>query len=103
VGAATTREVNLTAGDRPLRIRAAFVDAHLLDALGVKAAEGRLFTTDETEVSQRWFPGSEPPPAAVAILSHELWRNAFGAVPMVGRTIEVDGRRREVIGIMPPR
>jgi putative ABC transport system permease protein len=102
VGAYTTREVNLTAADRPLRIRAAFVDAHLLDALGVRPAEGRLFSTTETEVSRPWFPGSEPPPAAVAILSHELWRNAFGGEPIVGRTIEVDGRRREVIGIMPP-
>jgi putative ABC transport system permease protein len=102
VGAYTSREVNLTAGDRPLRIRAAFVDAQLLAALGVGAAEGRLFTAAEAEVNAPWFPGSEPPPAAVVILSHELWRNAFGGAPMIGQTIEVDGRRREVIGIMPP-
>jgi putative ABC transport system permease protein len=102
VGAFTNREVNLTAADRPLRVRAAFVDAQLLNALGVKAAEGRLFTTGETEVTQPWFPGAEPPPAPVAILSDELWQRAFGGAPIVGHTIDVDGRRREVIGIMPP-
>ena len=102
VGAYTAREVNLTAGDRPLRVQAAFVDAALLNALGVKAAEGRLFATDETEVSGPWFPGSEPPPAAVVMLSHELWQSAFAGQPIVGQRIDVDGRRREIVGIMPP-
>ena len=36
------------------------------------------------------------------MLSHELWQSAFGArEDLVGRTIEVDGVRHEVIGIMP--
>src|SRR5688572_28404538 len=34
VGAYTTGEVNLTAGERPLRARSAAVDEHLLAALG---------------------------------------------------------------------
>ena len=39
---------------------------------------------------------------ALVILSHDLWQSAFGArEDMVGRTIEVDGVTREVIGIMP--
>src|SRR4029453_446114 len=37
VGAFTTGEVNLTAGDRPLRIRSASVDDGLLRALGMPA------------------------------------------------------------------
>ena len=36
-------EVNLTAGDRALRVRSAAVDEHLLDALGVQPAHGRFF------------------------------------------------------------
>ncbi|HMF61453.1 MAG TPA: ABC transporter permease [Vicinamibacterales bacterium] len=100
VGAYTTGEVNLTAPDRPLRVRAAFADDHLLNALGVRTAEGRVFATGETEVSGPWHPGDEPPPAAVAILSYELWQRAFGGRSIVGQMIEVDGRRREVIGIM---
>ena len=40
VGAFTTGEVNLTAGDRPLRVRSAAVDDGLLTALGVQPAHG---------------------------------------------------------------
>ena len=36
VGAFTTGEVNLTAGDRPLRVRSAGVDDGLLNALGIR-------------------------------------------------------------------
>ena len=94
MGAFTTGEVNLTASDRPLRVRAALVDEHLLTALGLQAAQGRLFAHGETDVSGQWAPGNEPPPAPVAILSHELWQTAFGGGSIVGQTIDVDGRRR---------
>ena len=104
VGAYTTGAANLTAGDRPLRVRSATVDGHLLSALGIEPAHGRLFARGETDVSGPWFPGNprnmQPPP--IVILSHELWQTAFGGRPIVGGTVEVDGRRREVVGIMPP-
>jgi putative ABC transport system permease protein len=104
VGAYITGEANLTAGDRPLRVRSAFVDEHLLNALGVPAAQGRFFATGETDVSgPPPAPGEPAPlPPAIAILSHELWQTAFGGEPIVGQTVEVNGRRHEVIGIMPP-
>jgi predicted permease len=106
VGAFTTGEANLTAGDRPLRVRTAAVDEHLFKALGVPAAQGRLFGPGETNVNiPPLAPGQAPPVAplpAIVILSHELWQNAFGGRPLVGQTVELDGRRREVLGIMPP-
>lgn len=43
VGAYSTGEVNLTAGDRPLRVRSANVDDNLLAALGIQPLYGRLF------------------------------------------------------------
>ena len=104
VGAFATSEVNLTAGDRPVRARSADVDEHLLNALGLQPVEGRLFAKGETDVSGP-LPGPgqralAPPP--IAILSHELWQTAFGGRPIVGQKVEVDGRRIEIIGIMPP-
>src|SRR6267154_1001976 len=68
----TTGEVNLTAGDRPLRVRSISVDAHLFKALSIQPEQGRFFSDEETA---RWT-GTLPPP--IAILSHELWRTAFG-------------------------
>ena len=39
----------------------------------------------------------------VVVLLDGLWRRRFGADPsIVGRTIDLDGDRREVIGVMPP-
>src|SRR6478672_12320857 len=40
VGAYTTGEVNLTAGDRPMRVRSAAVDDSLLTALGIQPIAG---------------------------------------------------------------
>jgi predicted permease len=73
------------------------VDEHLLNALGVQAAQGRLFAPGETD---RTDPAALVP--GLVILSHELWQTAFGGRPMVGQMVEVNGRHREVIGIMPP-
>jgi predicted permease len=90
-------EVNLTAPGGARQVRNANVDEHLLDALGLQAAQGRLFARGETD---RTDPQAPLPP--VAILSHELWQTAFGGQPMIGKLVEVNSRRREVIGIMPP-
>jgi len=104
VGAFTTGEVNLTAGDRPLRVRSASVDDSLLAALAVQPSQGRLFGKGETDITgPPPAPGAPPPaPPAVLLLSHSLWQSAFGGQPMVGQLVEVNGQRREVIGIMPP-
>lgn len=92
-GAFVTSEVNLSARDRPRRVRSATINAELLEALAVAPEYGRWFRREETRAGG----------PAVVILSHELWQSAFGAeVDLVGRFIEIDGVRREVIGIMPP-
>jgi predicted permease len=92
----TTSEVNLTAGDRPLRVRSISVDVHLLEALSIQPEQGRFFSDEETA---HWT-GTLPPP--IAILSHELWRTAFGGRPLLGQKVEIDGRPHEIVGIMPP-
>jgi putative ABC transport system permease protein len=102
VGAYATGEANLTAGDRPMRVRSAAVDEHLLNTLGVRPELGRLFAPGETDLAGP-LPGPGvrarvPPP--VVVLSYELWQRALGGRDVVGESIEIDGYRREVIGIM---
>jgi predicted permease len=63
-----------------------------IDVLQARAAIGRTFRTNE---------GSGPDGNSVLLLDG-LWRRRFGAdSSIVGRTIEFDGERREVIGVMP--
>jgi putative ABC transport system permease protein len=103
VGAYTTGEVNLTASDRPLRLRSASVDENLFAALGVQPLAGRVFGKGETDIippPNQTIPISSPP---ICILSYELWQTAFGGQQnVIGQMVEINGVRREVIGIMPP-
>src|SRR5580765_3016259 len=69
------------------------VSDNLLTTMGVNAELGRA-----------WFQGNEATPngAKVVVLSHELWQSAFALDPtLVGRSIEIDGVSRTVIGVMP--
>src|SRR4026208_2462460 len=100
VGAFRTGEANLMAGERALRVRSAIVDSHLLNALGGQPAHGRLFTSEDSLVSAPALPGGGAITAAVALISDELWRSAFGAQPIVGHSVEVDGRRLLVVGVL---
>ena len=103
VGAYTTGEANLTAGDRPLRVRSASVDHELFMALGVQPFAGRLFAKGETDVVPPPNPTGPVPPPPICVLSYELWQSAFGGeAGVIGQMVEVNGLRREVLGIMPP-
>ncbi len=93
LGAYTTRPVNVSARDEPMRANAAFVSAGLFTTLGVEAELGRYFSPRED------LPNTEK----VVVLSDGLWRRAFAADPgILGRRIKVDGDERTVIGVMPP-
>jgi predicted permease len=103
VGAFSTGEVNLTAGDRPLRARSASVDDALLTALGIQPIAGRLFAKGEADLVPPPNPTGPVPLPPICLLSYELWQTAFGGrANVVGQMIEINGLRREVIGIMPP-
>jgi putative ABC transport system permease protein len=94
VGAYNTGEVSINGGQAPIRVAAGFATAELFETLGVPAVVGRVFTTEEDT------PGGEP----VLVLSYELWQRAFGSDPgLVGRSLDVNGVQRTVVGVMPPR
>lgn len=93
VAAYTTGAMNLSEGDRPERVNAAFVTANMFSVLGVRPTQGQVFTPEQD------LPNAEP----VVVLSHEIWQTAFGGDPgIVGRLIEIQGQRTTVVGVMPP-
>lgn len=83
---------NLTGLDRPERVSYATVSANLFETLGTRPALGRSFRPEEEE------RGSD----GVAVVSFGFWQRALGADPgAIGRTVELDGRSLEVIGVAP--
>src|SRR5438093_2958353 len=84
--------VTLTGGEAPQHLIATETTPGFFSLLSARPALGRVFRADEGE------PGRD----GVAILSHGLWVRRFGSSPMaIGRSIRVNGREREVIGVMP--
>src|SRR5215469_13490324 len=83
---------NLTGKGDPVRVGVVRVSSNLLPMLGLKAAQGRLFTADEDSVGH----------TLTAVLSYGLWVRQFGSDPQViGRVIIVNGQPYEVVGVMP--
>jgi hypothetical protein len=84
--------VSLTGRPRPEELIAQNVTSNFFGTLGVAPILGRGFAPDEG-------PDGHD---AVAVLSHGAWRRFFGGDPaIVGRTILVNGRPVEVIGVAP--
>jgi predicted permease len=77
----------------PERLVGADVAPNLLDVLGVQPLYGRNFSEEEGKLGG---------PAAV-ILAHGFWQRRFGGDPgIVGRTLDLGGKPRTVIGVLPP-
>jgi putative ABC transport system permease protein len=76
----------------PERLRCASVESNFLQTLGVPVALGRDFTSEDDVRNA----------APVAIISHDVWIRRFGADSgAIGRTIDLDGKRTRVIGVLP--
>ena len=87
-----TRGVNLASSGSPNIVTAMPTEANFFSLLGAKAMLGRTWAPDEDQ------DGHD----RVAILSYSLWQKQFGGDPhIVGRTIQVDGQARTVVGVLP--
>jgi putative ABC transport system permease protein len=82
----------LTGDGQAERYDGAFADGHIFDVTGVAPELGRTILPRDT------IEGAAP----VVVLSHELWHERFDADPaIIGRTVRVNGKASEVIGVMP--
>jgi len=84
---------NISGGDQPERVFTAFVWGDPFATIGLRPHLGRGFTAVETTSNE----------SSAAILSHRIWVTRFGADSgIIGKSIQVNGVPRDVIGIMPP-
>ena len=84
--------VNLMRDGDPERILGRSVTPSFFTVLRVDAVVGRALTGEDGE------PDAEP----VVVLGHGLWQSHFGGDPViVGRTVDMSGVSRRVVGVMP--
>jgi putative ABC transport system permease protein len=75
----------------PARLACSRVAANYLSTFGYRPLEGRDFTEEDARVGA---------PQA-ALISHSLWMRRFGGGSVSGKTLEIDGNRTAVIGVLP--
>jgi len=92
LGAYSGDSLSVTGTGAPEHVGGLDVTEGVLPILGVKPAEGRLFNQqDDTAGSPE-----------TVILSYAYWQRKFGgAASAIGRSMTVDGKSREIIGVLP--
>ncbi len=92
IGAWDPAAVSITGSDNPERVPALLLSAATLPLLRVQPVLGQFFSATDD------LPGS---PLRV-VLAHGYWLRRFGgATTIIGQSLVIDGRPREVIGVLP--
>jgi predicted permease len=85
-------EAARTVSSHGQQLSVGFVSGNYFDVLGARVALGRALVSDDART-----PGGEP----VAVLSHQAWTRLFGGdAAVLGRDVEVNGRKVMVVGVM---
>ncbi|MCM2269288.1 MAG: ABC transporter permease, partial [Thermoanaerobaculia bacterium] len=93
VAAFRDQGVSFAVGDEPTLAVAQIVSGNYFATLGARPAAGRLLAGDDDRA------GAPP----VVVLDHALWQRRFGGDPaIVGRSVRLNGRSFEVVGVGPP-
>ena len=92
IGAYNGDSLSVTGTGEPEHVRGLDVTESVLPILGVKPALGRLFTQQDDTAGA---------PQTV-MLSYAYWQKKFGSArSAIGQSIIVDGKSREIIGVLP--
>jgi putative ABC transport system permease protein len=83
----------LTGTGEPRRVNAQQVSSEFFPLLGVAPLLGRTISDED----------DRPDGPRVAVLSYRTWQDELGGDPRaVGRTVQLDDRAYQIVGVMPP-
>ena len=92
--ASTISDILLTNGSEPQRIRGNWGSPITFEVMGVPPLVGRTFGPADVA------PDAEP----VAVLGYRFWQRQFGGDrAIVGQRLQMNGKQRLVVGVMPKR
>src|SRR5262249_18829490 len=93
VAGVISQSINLTGGERPDRVRGAYVTDNFFQVFNLKPVVGRMFAPGEDS------PGAEK----VVVVNERIWRERLGADPnLSGKKLILNGEPFSVIGVAPP-
>ncbi|HEX8029442.1 MAG TPA: ABC transporter permease [Vicinamibacterales bacterium] len=85
-------DASFTGGQEPELIRGGSATPNLFDVTRSSALLGRTFTPSDTARGT----------SDVIVISHGLWQRRFGgATSIIGQAVQVNGRARTIVGVMP--
>jgi putative ABC transport system permease protein len=88
----TSRSFRLVRSEGSQMVQVTLTSGNFFDTLKVKPALGRLYGPDDD------LPGAEK----VMVLSHGGWQRYFGGdASVLGRTVDLEGEPRTIIGVLP--
>jgi predicted permease len=86
---------NLTGAEIPVGVNVGTYSPNLFEYMGVPSVIGREFTSADA-------PNGNAAP--VAVLSYLFWQRQFGGSrDVVGKTLELDHKAYQILGVVPPR
>jgi predicted permease len=99
IGIWSTGGQSVTGLGEPEQVRTAFVTYGVIQALGVQPMLGRWFT----EADEAGASGTGPDAAPAVMLTYGYWQRRFGGErSAIGRTMTIDSRPSQIVGVMPP-
>jgi predicted permease len=85
------RDFTLTGNGQAEHFMGMIVTADIFDTLGVRAQVGRTFLPSDLEGTP------------TVVINHQLWQERFGgARDAIGRTLTLNGKLYQIVGVMPP-
>jgi putative ABC transport system permease protein len=92
VAAFTGFSANLTGEGEPERLNGMQVTSNIFNTLGGQAEQGRTLLPEENAAGRE----------KVVVLSDGFWHRRFAGIPVVGKSIMLNGEPYAVVGVMPP-
>jgi putative ABC transport system permease protein len=84
--------MTLTGGGQPTRVSAGTIEPQVFDVLRVRPQLGRPLVAEDVREGAR----------SVVLLGHALWQRRYGGDrTVVGRTLTLEGKPSEIVGVMP--
>jgi putative ABC transport system permease protein len=91
---AFTYDFLLRLGDRSMRLRGGYVTSDYFRTLGVEPVMGRVFNAAEEQTARD----------NVVLIREDFWRNRLNGDPgILNKTLVVNGKKCNVIGVLPSR